>query len=165
MLPIPKRLHNALNPKNVSALSTAGIYSDGGGLALKVDPKLNKRWILRGTVIVKAVVRGLGSYPDVRLADARMAAVSMAEEIKTAPMAEPASERVPTFLEVAGRLIESRRPTWSKPKHAAQWQSTLHTYCHSTIGHKPVDEVSQADVMAVLDPIWTEKPEAASRVR
>ena len=90
----------------------------------------------------------------------------MAEDLRTAaPSAEPTTERVPTFLEAAGRLIESRRPTWTNPKHAAQWQSTLHTYAHPTIGQKPVDEVSQGDVMAVLDPDWTKKPETASRVR
>ena len=35
---------------------------------------------------------------------------------------------VPTFAEAAARVIEIRRPAWSNPKHAAQWESTLATY-------------------------------------
>jgi hypothetical protein len=33
------------------------------------------------------------------------------------------------------------------------------------IGRKPVDEIATTDVMAVLTPIWTDKPETARRVR
>ena len=62
-------------------------------------------------------------------------------------------------------MIELRRPTWSNPKHAAQWKSTLATYVHPVIGHKEVDAITPADVMDVLTPIWTCKPETASRVR
>ena len=58
-----------------------------------------------------------------------------------------------------------RRPTWSNPKHAAQWENTLRTYAHPVIGRKPVDEVTTSDVLAILVPIWTSKPETASRVR
>ena len=72
---------------------------------------------------------------------------------------------VPTFAEAAARVIEMRRLTWSNAKHAAQWTSTLATYAHPLIGRKPVDEISTADVLAVLAPIWTEKAETASRVR
>ena len=58
-----------------------------------------------------------------------------------------------------------RRPTWSNTKHASQWENTLRTYAHPVIGRKPVDEITTADVLAVLTPIWTVKPETASRVR
>ena len=62
-------------------------------------------------------------------------------------------------------MIELRRPTWSNAKHAAQWESTLVTYAHPLIGRKKVDEITPADAMEVLAPIWTSKPETASRVR
>ncbi len=39
---MPKRLHNALNPKQVTTLGP-GTHSDGGGLALRVDDRENPR--------------------------------------------------------------------------------------------------------------------------
>ena len=39
------------------------------------------------------------------------------------------------------------------------------TYAHPVIGRKTVDAVTPADAMDVLTPIWTSKPETASRVR
>ena len=62
-------------------------------------------------------------------------------------------------------MIELRRPTWSNARHAAQWENTLAAYAHPVIGNKTVDSITPADAMAVLTPIWTTKPETASRVR
>ena len=62
-------------------------------------------------------------------------------------------------------MIELRRPTWSNARHAAQWENTLAAYAHPVIGHKTVDSITPADAMEVLTPIWTSKPETASRVR
>ena len=62
-------------------------------------------------------------------------------------------------------VIELRRPIWSNPKHAAQWESTLATYAFPAIGNRPVDRITSADVLAILTPIWTAKHETASRVR
>ena len=71
----------------------------------------------------------------------------------------------PTFAGTATCVIELRRPTWSNQKHAAQCTSTLETYAFSALGDKPIDSITAADVLAVLTPIWAEKPETASRVR
>ena len=62
-------------------------------------------------------------------------------------------------------MIELRRPTWSNARHAAQWENTLAAYARPVIGNKTVDSITPADAMAVLTPIWTTKPETASRVR
>ena len=72
---------------------------------------------------------------------------------------------VPTFAQAALQVIELRRPTWSNPKHAAQWTATLKTYAFPVIGNLSVDSITAADALAVLEPIWTAKPETASRVR
>ena len=116
---------------------------------------------------------GLGSYSAISLAQARTMAASNRTAVSEArdPMAEKQAAReaarnpdcsVPTFAEAAGRVIELRRPTWSNPKHAAQWRSTLETYAFPVIGEKPVDQIVPKDA---LEPIWTCKPETASRVR
>jgi integrase len=43
--------------------------------------------------------------------------------------------------------------------------TTLETYTFPRIGKIKVGEVTTADVLAVLSPIWTKKPETAARVR
>ena len=71
----------------------------------------------------------------------------------------------PTFAEAAIRVIEFRRPIWSNPKHAAQWENTLATYAFPVIGEMAVDEITPAHVLEVLEPIWTVKNETAARVK
>ncbi|MGH7224519.1 MAG: tyrosine-type recombinase/integrase, partial [Gemmataceae bacterium] len=54
---------------------------------------------------------------------------------------------------------------WRNDKHAAQWGATLATYAYPLIGELPVQAVDVGLVLKVLEPIWTEKPETASRLR
>jgi len=53
--------------------------------------------------------------------------------------------------------------SWKNDKHIAQWKSTLTSYCGP--GKKQIDEIAIEDVLKVLTPIWTSKPETASRLR
>lgn len=70
---------------------------------------------------------------------------------------------MPTFAEVAGRVIAFRRPTWKSAKHAAQWESTLSAYAYPVVGSRPVGEITSSDVPRVLTPIWNSKAETAQR--
>ena len=72
---------------------------------------------------------------------------------------------VPTFADASARVIDLRRPTWRSPKHAAQWQSTLETYAFPQIGEMAVDEITPSHVLSVLESIWTDKNETATRVK
>ena len=80
-----------------------------------------------------------------------------AEELRRLP--------TPTFAHAAHSVIALRRPTWSNAKHAAQWENTLATYVHPALGKKLASDITSADVLTVLTPIWTTKSETASRVR
>jgi integrase len=62
-------------------------------------------------------------------------------------------------------LIEKNRAGWRNAKHRQQWENTLATYVYPTLGELPVSAIDTGLVVQVLDPIWTEKPETASRVR
>jgi integrase len=73
--------------------------------------------------------------------------------------------KVPTFARCAERYIEGHRPGWKSEKHIDQWESTIKTYANPVIGRMAVDKVAVDDVLKVLKPIWTEKPETASRLR
>ena len=53
---------------------------------------------------------------------------------------------------------------WRNSKHALQWSMTLTRYC-GPIRSKPADEITTADVLSVLQPVWTRAPETASRLR
>ena len=78
--------------------------------------------------------------------------------------AKAASLRVPTFGECATKYIENQRDGWRNDKHHAQWTSTIQQYCKPIL-NKPVDKVTQDDVLDVLLPIWTTVNETASRLR
>jgi hypothetical protein len=70
-----------------------------------------------------------------------------------------------TFEACAEAYIAAHRAGWRNLKHAKQWPSTLATYVYPIFGALPVAAIDTGLVMKVLEPIWTEKPETASRVR
>ena len=168
-----KSKRNALSAVFVQTVQKTGTYSDGGGLNLRVEESGAKYWFQRVTIDGKRRNLGLGGYPTVSLAEARKAALVNARMIREGrdPLAEKREATVarrrpatPTFAEAGEIVIEMRRPSWSNAKHAAQWASTLSTYAYPKIGPKPVTEITTADILDVLSPIWTAKPETASRV-
>ena len=81
------------------------------------------------------------------------------------PIAKKQQAKPKTFEETALELIESKRPGWKNAKHAAQWTATLDAYAFPKIGQMQVARIETSDVIAALTPIWTKKPETASRVR
>ena len=166
--------HLALSAAKVRTISTPGLYADGNGLNLRVDPSGAKRWVQRVTIDGNRHNLGLGRYPSVSLAEARGLADDNQRAIRQGrnPLAEKRQSELerrrpstPTFAQAAQQVIDLRRPTWSSNKHASQWASTLATYVYPAIGSKKVDDVASGDVLRVLTPMWTAKPETASRVR
>jgi integrase len=161
----------AIHKLNDARVKTAkfGKYEDGGGLRLVVSKSGAKKWVLRFTVGDKRREMGLGSYPDIRLADARSKASEYRKQAKEgidpieARRAEP--EEIPSFTTCAARYIRSHRHGWKNAKHARQWVSTLKTYARPVIGSKPVDAVCTEDILEILSPIWTTKTETAKRVQ
>ena len=144
-----------------------GKYSDGGNLYLIVSPNGSRKWVLRFTWRGRAKEMGLGTPATVSLADAREKAASARRKI--AQGLNPIDERkrtsgVPTFGEMADQVRETLSAGFRNEKHKAQWKSTLATYA-APLRDKPVDTVTTDDVLAILKPIWTTKPETASRVR
>src|SRR5436305_5766750 len=73
--------------------------------------------------------------------------------------------RAITFKQSAEAYIAAHRAGWKNTKHAAPWDSTLATYTYPVMGSLPVAAIDVALVHKVLEPIWTAKPETASRLR
>ena len=158
----------ALSAAMVRTVNRPGMYADGNGLNLKVVSSGAKRWVQRVTIGGKRHNLGLGGYSAVSLAEARELAAENQRAIRQGrdPLAEKhlAEEDlrrppVPAFTQAAEQVIEMRRPTWSNTKHASQWENTLRTYAHPVIGRRMVDEITTSDILAILTPIWTTKPE------
>ena len=70
-----------------------------------------------------------------------------------------------TFQACAEAYIAAHQAGWRNPKHRAQWSAAAATYAYPIFGSLPVQAVDVAFVMKALEPIWTEKPETAIRVR
>ena len=150
-------------------LSKPGRYADGGGLYVVVDPSGAKRWVQRLVIQGKRRDLGLGGLTTVTLAEAREKALEARRSARSGgdPLAarRAAQRHVPTFAEAMAPAHAEQRKTWKNAKHADQWVNTLTTYALPILGAMRIDRVETSDIMRVLTPIWTEKPETARRVR
>lgn len=72
--------------------------------------------------------------------------------------------QVPDFQAVAEDVIASLESGWRNDKHRYQWRATIKGYCQP-IAELAVDAITTEDVLKVLRPIWSTKPETASRLR
>ena len=98
--------------------------------------------------------------PVSKAADCREA-VAKGENPKA--LFEKADEK--TFAECVADFLEKNERAWSNAKHRAQWEMTLGpAYC-SKLQKKLPSEITKADMLAVLNPIWAIKTETATRLR
>ena len=168
---------NRLSAVTVRNAKTPGRYADGDGLYLYVMKEGSRSWVFRyrDRTTGKLRDKGLGRVRDVSLEQARGKArecrqllLSGADPIdsdraaRQSLLAERA--RAVTFGDCAQRYIAAHRAGWRNDKHAAQWESTLKTYAGG-LYPLSVADVDVAAVIRVLEPIWTDKTETATRVR
>jgi integrase len=169
---------NELGALAVSQICRRGINFVGGvaGLAINVTKSGGRSWILRYQVGGKRIDMGLGGYPDVTLAEARVAAravrgkiaagVDPIEDSRTARSKMIAAQDTAiTFSQAAKQYIDTHESGWRNTKHVQQWRSTLQTYADPVIGKMLVRDVGLAQVLKILEPIWRTKTETASRLR
>lgn len=144
-----------------------GRYTDGRGLTLLVKSSGARSWVLRYQIVGRRRDMGLGAWPEVTLAMARERALAARREMAEGrdPLAERARIKRLRFRDAAATLIEDKRQGWRNEKHAAQWTSTLEAYAFPILGDLDVRAITAQEVLEALRPIWTEKPETASRVR
>ena len=164
-----ERLKSAEEPK-------PGMYPDGAGLYLRVTSEGARNWVLRYMLDRKPRWMGLGPLSLYGLADARTRALDARRKRHDgidpieARRAERTRQRLDaakaiTFKQCAESYITSHRAGWRNAKHRYQWNQTLKQFVYDEIGSLPVQAVDTTLVLKVLEPIWTTKPETASRVR
>jgi integrase len=133
-------------------------------------------WALRYQVDGTAHNMGLGSLEIFTLAEARERARQARQQAKEGvdPIAQrrerraaARAERAKTmsFKQCAERYITAHQIGWRNAKPVKQWPATLGAYAYPIFGDLPVQAVDVALVMKAIEPIWTTKPETASRVR
>lgn len=178
--------------KELTALAVSKIKKDGrhavggvSGLSLKVSGN-SRSWVLNmlmgtrvnkeGKEVPNRLFLGLGSYPEVTLAEARDKARELRSEIKAGINPIDAKKerkaeairqqgRNTTFIECAQLVLNMKEKELKNIKHIAQWRSSLENYAFPVIGHLSVNQINKTHILEVLQPIWLDKNETASRLR
>lgn len=159
---------NRLSPRGVSSLQTPGLHADGGGLYLQIGPTGAKSWSFVFQWRGKRKQMGLGGLLTTTLAEARQEADAarraVARGINPIDARRSARTGGNTFGDVADDLVRSIQGEWKNEKHRYQWNQSLEVDAAS-LRPLDVDMITTDDVLDVLRPIWTTKPETASRCR
>jgi len=170
------RPNNRLNALQVSRAKGPCMLNDGSGLYLRIESTGGGGWIFRYRHRGRRRDLGLGPMQLVTLAEARDAAQEERKRLRTgvdpvehrrslaAARAADAAKSM-TFKTCAEAYINSHRAGWRNQKHAAQWRSTLASYAFPIMGELAVADVDVGLVIKVIEPLWTTKPETASRLR
>jgi integrase len=188
------KIAKSLNDMQVRRINRVGWHAVGGvaGLLLQVrkpskeGAQIPRSWILRVKVGDGRQPIGLGSYPQVSLAEAREQAKKLAIEakqginLKAKKRAErsallSAASKNKTFKECAEAYMEAHSSDYSSDKHRKQWPSTLTAYAYPIIGNIFVSDISMRDVLSVLTQetsvtetekgkLWYVKTETAKRL-
>lgn len=165
-----------LKPLTLSRDIAPGYHCDGGGLYFQVAPAGSKSWIFRFSLNGRRREMGLGSFPTISLGAAREAASEARKLISagTDPIEAHRSRRLQKKLDaVRGigwddaltQFLDSHESGWKNKKHRQQWRNTLDAYAKTVLSAVPIASVGISEITKILDPIWTSKPETASRVR
>lgn len=107
--------------------------SDGGGLALVPQRSGSVSWVYRFMIHGRSREMGLGSYPNVGLAEARSLAADaralVAKKIEPIQVREDSIAKEKTFGEIAEQFLELRSSKGTHPKKDWQWQRDLRETC------------------------------------
>ena len=162
----------------VKNLKIPGRYGDGNSLYLNVAPGGSKSWVQRISVDGKRCDLGLGGYPTVSLARARDLAVANTRAVQQGH--NPVSVKrtngqalkkaaqvpgIPTFRDAASIVHGLNSARWESAKTQNNWWQRAERYVFPTIGSMPVDRIGCTEVLNILTPVWTAKPETARRLR
>ena len=177
-----------LTTRSIESRSTPGYFPDGAGLYLQVArsmakkndqpdrPPVTRSWVFRFTLNQRTREMGIGSVRVLGLAEARAKAAECRRLIADGkdPIQERNKTRAEATLTVAARMtfdqcaatyIAAHRDGWRNAKHAEQWENTLRTHASPVIGSLSIREVTLPHILKILEPIWRDKTETATRIR
>ncbi len=152
-------------------VAETGRYCDGHGLYLDVRPSGSRSWVQRIVIRGRRREMGLGGFPLVSLDEARGQAFANRKVARTGgdPLAGRDGVRraraAPTFAAAAERVWRQMRPAWRNRKYRREWLTGLARYAFPHIGAMRVSEVTSADLVEMLGPVWHARPTTARRLR
>lgn len=152
-----------LTARGVAALKDEGAYADGGGLYLVVRGG-SRTWQFWHKAGGKRSKHGLGPYPAIALADARVKAASLRAALaKGESLKEPLETKTSaTFGAVAEEVLQ--RKIFRSASHQRQWERSLRELA-KPLSHRPIADITRQDVIEVLAPHWHRVPETAQKLR
>ena len=161
-----------LTRKFVAGVKKPGAYGDGGhgshGLILRVrkgkDGGVTKSWVQRLVINGKPTHVGLGPTWLVSLGEARELAVDNHRIVKQG--GDPRQRASPpTFAEAVEQVIAMHSAGWKQGGGTVNaWRSQIARHA-AALADMPVDKITPADVLNVLEPIWLTRPEIAKKLR
>lgn len=158
-----------LTAGRVKTIKLPGRYAAGvPGLYLVVTPSQTKNWVQRIVIDGKRRDRGLGSVKIVSLKQARTKALENRDAVAEGYdpwTAEKRAKDMPTFRKCADMTIAMNEPRWRHPKTVLQFRRALETYAYPVLGDVRIDRLTRGQVLAVLTPIWIERPTVAKKLR
>ena len=164
-----KHPNNELTALKIKKLTIPGRYADGNNLYLEVDKSGARRWTLRVTILGRRRDMGLGGISTVSLEEARELAYQYRKIARSGgdPILERQKNRglQTTLIYCAKKVHEINLPTWKNEKFAKQWLSSLEHHVFPTIGKLPISQVTSADILRVLTPIWNTKGDTAKKIK
>src|SRR5215470_12059500 len=138
-----------------------GTHPVGDGLYLQVGAN-SCSWLHRFTLNGKQRWPGLGSYPEVKLKEAREKQHEQRALIRNGidPVAVKKAERTEailrqvqtiTFKECGEAYVKDHAVAWRHPLTQQNWNGPLSSYVYPIIGELPVQDVDKAAVFKVLE--------------
>ena len=132
--------------------------SDAGGLYLEISPAGSKRWFYKYRENLKEFRLALGSYPAVRLPDAR-AARDEAKKTKATglnPVLARKNDKLKvkagqgdTFADTAALFLTTRTPEWSHT-HAVRSRRIVEKDLVPKLGYRAMQEISTPELILCL---------------
>ena len=129
------------------------------------NTRVGRNWGQRVRIGGQLTNLGLGPYPAVTLALARERAKTNAQLIAEGGDPRTPVATIPTFAKAFDEVIALHSEGWKHPKTAKRWRATLDAYAMPVLGNRIVSEITTADLMKVLTPIWLAKPETGRQVQ
>jgi hypothetical protein len=149
---------NKLTALTVKKLNNSGRYADGNNLYLEIDKSGARRWILRLIIRGRRRDMGLGGISTVSLEEARELAYQYRKIARSG--GDPILERQKnkglqaTLIHCTKKVHQINLPTWRNDKFGKQWIASFEHHVFPVIGNLPISQVSSADILRVLTPIW-----------
>lgn len=153
-----------------------GFHPDGDGLYLNVNGNA-RSWVLKYQFNKKTRKCGLGSCRYVTLAQAREKVMKIKRELANGiiPSELRKIERVKIDVAISSRkfanhyaeAIENAKRVrkWTSKRQAMRWYNTIERYALPVIGNIEINKISRDHILNVLNPIWEEKTETASKLQ